>query len=103
MPDNYLPFVRKLQTYLRIALFDNQFKKDSNLNGDALKVDGVSFEEEKEKSKIPYWKRLGFLQRNREKRKSQELEQKENKEQEETGMRRLSQDEMDRITFSKEF
>ena len=103
LPDNYLPFVRKLQTYLRIALFDNQFKKDSNLNGDALKVDGVSFEEEKEKSKIPYWKRLGFLQRNREKRKSQELEQKENKEQEETGMRKLSQDEIDRITFSEEF
>ncbi len=101
LPDNYLPFIRKLQTCLRITLFDNQLKKDSNLDKNAPKIGVISIEEEKEESKVPYWKRLGFLQRNREKRKAQELEQKENKEQDKNGMRKLSQDEIDKIIFDE--
>ncbi len=101
LPDNYPPFIRKLQTYLRITLFNNQLKKDSSLGKDAPKVNEIFSEEEK--PRVPYWKRLGFLQKNREKRKAQELEKKENEEQETSGMRKLSQDEIDRITFSEEF
>src|SRR3989344_3355656 len=76
LPDNYLPFIRKLQTCLRVTLFDAQLKKDFNLDKSTPKDGEIPFEEKKEEPKIPYWKKLGFLQGNREKRKAQE--QKEN-------------------------
>jgi len=96
LPDNYPPFIRKLQTYLRVNLFDNQLKKDLDLNKSTPKA--IHVEEE---AKTPYWKRLGFLQKNKEKRKNQELEQKENKNQETNEIKKLSQDEIDRITFER--
>ena len=100
LPDNYLPFIRKLQTYLRVTLFNNQLKKDFNLTKDTPK-----FEEKKEEPRVPYWKRLGFLNRNREKRKNQEFGQEENEAKKEKvpgEMRMLSQEEIDRITFYEE-
>ncbi|MDP2672202.1 MAG: hypothetical protein Q8O84_00120 [Nanoarchaeota archaeon] len=99
LPDNYLPFIRKLQTYLRVALFDNQLKKDFNLDKSNTKLAPKNVSEEE--SRVPYWKRLGFLQRNREKRQNQEPEENEERE-EMNGMRKLSQEEIDKITFGQE-
>lgn len=101
LPDNYVPFIRKLQTCLRVTLFDNQLEKDFNLDKSAPKV---SLEEEKKvESRIPYWKRLGFLQRNREKRQAQEQKENESKKEKTSDeMRMLTKEEMDRITFDEE-
>ncbi len=101
LPDNYVPFIRKLQTCLGIELFNKQVKRDFNLNKSVPKENV----EEKKEEKSPYWKNLGFLNRNREKRKNEELKQKEqeNKKEENGGeMRRLTLEEMDRITFQEE-
>ena|SRR3989344_3991670 len=94
LPDNYLPFIRKLQTCLRVTLFNAQLKKDFNLEKSAPKV---------EEPKIPYWRKLGFLQGNREKRKAQEQKENESKKEKTPDeMRMLSREEIDRITFNEE-
>ena len=98
LPDNYLPFIRKLQTYLRVTLFNNRLKNNLNLNKSAPKV-----EEKKEESRVPYWKRLGFLQKNREKRQNLEEDAGEKKEKSSGEMRMLTREEIDRITFNEEF
>ena len=103
LPDNYLPFIRKLQTCLRVTLFNAQLKKDFNLDKSAPKDGEIPFEEKKEEPKIPYWKRLGFLQGNREKRKAQEQKENESKKEKTPDeMRILSREEIDRITFNEE-
>ena len=102
LPNNYSPFIRKLQTCFGIVLFSNQLKKDFNL---IKNVPKTNVEEKKEESKVPYWKRLGFLNKNREKRKNEELEQEEGEAKEEKntgGMRMLTREEIDRITFEEE-
>ena len=107
LPDNYAPFIRKLQTYLGVTIFNNQLKKDFNLTKDASKVGSKEVspgEEKKEELKVPYWRRLGFLNKNREKGKDEKLEQeeKEDKKDRNTGeMRMLTQEEIDRITFEE--
>src|SRR3989338_9153706 len=94
LPDNYLPFIRKLQTCLRVTLFNAQLKKDFNLEKSAPKV---------EEPKIPYWRKLGFLQGNREQRKAQEQKENESKKEKTPDeMRMLSREEIDRITFNEE-
>ena len=101
LPDNYVPFIRKLQTSLGIELFNKQVKRDFNLNKGVPKE---SVEEKKEESKVPYWRRLGFLNKKRENKEDEELAQgeNENKKENNTGeMRMLTQEEIDRITFSE--
>ncbi len=103
LPDNYVPFIRKLQTCLGIELFNNQLKKDLNLSKNEQKTNAENVEEKTEEPKVPYWRSLGFLNRNREKRKNEELKQdeQENKKENFGGMRMLTQEEIDRITFSE--
>ena len=98
LPDNYVPFIRKLQTYLRITLFNAQLKKDFNLNKNAPKTEN---EQKTEELKVPYWKRLGFLNKNKEKRKDLEEAGEEKKENSSGEMRMLTQEEIDRITFEE--
>ncbi|MEK6823855.1 MAG: hypothetical protein AABY06_02355 [Nanoarchaeota archaeon] len=101
LPDNYLPFIRKLQTCLGVTLFNNQLKQNSNFNKSSSEVNA---EEKKEEIKVPYWKKIGFLNKNKEKRKDEELgqEEKENKTDKNFGdMRMLTREEIDRITFSE--
>ncbi len=98
LPDNYIPFIRKLQTCLGIELFNNQLKKDLNLSKNEQKTNTENIEEKTEE-KVPYWRRLGFLNRRRE---NKEEEKPENKKNENLGeMRMLTQEEIDRITFSE--
>jgi len=97
LPDNYLPFIRKLQTSLRITLFDVQLKKDLILNRNTPKSEN---EQKNEDPRVPYWKRLGFLNRNGEKRKEEELNTEE-KDKNSGEMRALTQEEIDRILFSE--
>lgn len=98
LPDNYISFIKKIQTCLGIELFNKPLKKD-NLIKEIPKTD---VEEKKEEQKIPYWKKLDFLNRNREKRKNEELENKqEDKKGDVGGMGKLSQEEMDKIIFSE--
>lgn len=101
LPDNYAPFIKKLQTYLGVILFDKQLKKNSSFLTES------QMEEKKENEpKVPYWKRIGFLQKNKEKRKNdqegvlsgEELENKQ-KEQDIYEMNELTKEEIDRITF----
>lgn len=102
LPDNYIPFIKKLQTCLGIELFNKPLKKD-NLIKETPRINV----EEKKEEKIPYWKKLGFLSRNREKRKSEELENeqgeayKEEKKESTDEMKMLSREEIDRITFEE--
>ena len=49
LPDNYLPFIRKLQTCLGVTLFNNQLKQNSNFNKSSSEVNA---EEKKKKSKF---------------------------------------------------
>lgn len=101
LPDNYVPFIRKLQTYLGIELFNKQVKRDFNLNKE---TPGENVEERTEEPKVPYWRRLGFLNRNRKNRENGELKQEEKENKKESGageMRMLTQEEIDRITFSE--
>ncbi len=79
LPDNYLPFIRKIQTYLGITLTTkNTDKRD--LSFDPASTNSLTLadlQEIKEKvgednsnSFFPYWKKkLNFLQRKRDKRK----------------------------------
>lgn len=107
LPDNYVPFIRKLQNYLGVELFNNQIKKDFNLNRETQKND---VEEKNGEQKVPYWKRLGFLNRKRENKENEGAaqdekgtERKENKRDENAGdMRMLTQEEIDRITFNED-
>lgn len=104
LPNNYMPFIKKLQTVLGVVLFDKQLKIDFNLDKSKLKELSVVEKKENE-SKVPYWKRLGFLDRNKEKRKNEESEQeeKENKKKQALyEMNELTKEEMDKITFEEE-
>ena len=103
LPNDYGLFIKKLQTYLGITLFKNSLRKDFSLNKSPQKID---VEEKKEEPRVPYWRKLGFLNRNREKRKDNESEQEENYKEDKKGknaddMDELSQEEMDRIAFEK--
>lgn len=101
LPDNYTPFIRKLQNYLGVELFNAQLKKDFNLNKDTLKE---NVEKKIEEPKVPYWRKMGFLNKKRENKEDEKLVQgeNENKKNENSGeMRMLTQEEIDRITFSE--
>lgn len=67
LPDDYPPFIKKLQVYLGIVLFNKYSKKDIESGFDPFKSKEISesdLENIKEQSEkeIPYWKKkLGFL------------------------------------------
>lgn len=80
LPDNYIPFMKKIQSYLGITLFSQPVYAQKTLGFDKftsnqLKVSDLhEMQENSEKpATIPYWKKfVGFLQRRREKRKQEE-------------------------------
>ncbi len=120
LPKNYEPFIKKLEICLGVTLFNKPLKKDFNLdniNPKEVSIEEINKIKEKE-SKVPYWKRSGFLNRNRENKKEKEFSseeassgkeerseqnyEEEKKERALNEMNELTQEEMDKITFSKE-
>lgn len=116
LPKDYHPFIRKIQTYLGINLFNKPIKENKEVGFDkfsskSLTISDLQDIKEKVESSqkvkfFPYWrKKLGFLQKKREDKKIENPDinriNSQNKipEKDKKSKNELTQEEMDEILF----
>lgn len=112
LPDDYHPFIRKLQTYLGVTIFSKPVRKQLGFDKISSKELTISdlqeikdkVEEEKSSSFFPYWrKKLGFLKKKREEKKEEEeleelgLEDETKSPEEEEGPEDVAPEEIKRV------
>ncbi len=123
LPDNYHGFIRKLQTFLGVSVFNKPIREIKELGFDSVSAKTLTIsdlqevkekvDEEESKSFFPYWrKKLGFLQGKREESEEEidevDLEEVEKVEEQEKEVEKkevkeskgeLSKEDMDKIIF----